>query len=59
VRNQNGRGYSRFGDNPLFGCWTDRREQGVDAGEVSWAHYGILFLNELPEFRRYMLEVLR
>jgi predicted ATPase with chaperone activity len=38
---------------------TDGCGQGSRPGDVSLAHHGIFFLNELSEFRCHVLEVLR
>jgi Magnesium chelatase, subunit ChlI len=45
---------------PVYGRWgADRRGQGPMPGAVPRAHHGVLFLDELPECRRHVLEVLR
>jgi magnesium chelatase family protein len=40
------------------GYGADRRGAGAAAGEVVLAHHGVLFLDELPECRQHVLEVL-
>jgi magnesium chelatase family protein len=39
--------------------WGGSGGQVPRPGDVSWAPHGMLFLDELPEFRRHVLEVLR
>ncbi len=40
-------------------CWAGRRWQPTIAGRNHLAHHGVLFLDELPEFNRRTLEVMR
>jgi Magnesium chelatase, subunit ChlI len=39
--------------------YNQRRKPALLPGNVSLPHHGMLFLDELPEFRRHVLDVLR
>ncbi len=52
----------RFDQKPVAAATTRRQSTGglkVKPGEVSLAHLGVLFLDELPEFQRVVLDSLR
>src|SRR5262245_3104629 len=50
---------SQMYEGTVVRCGTDRRGPRANAREVSLAHHGVLFLDELPDFRRHVLKVVR
>jgi magnesium chelatase family protein len=49
----------RFGERPFRNPHHGASDAALVGGEVSLAHHGVLFLDELPEFGRRVLEALR
>jgi hypothetical protein len=49
----------RFGHHTISDAELLSGDQVPMPGDVSRAHHGVLFLDELPKFRRHILEVLR